>query len=103
MGTRILTKELDSRLYAVEQKLAELADHLARLEQWHRETLLAEPAEVVPAPSSGNGQTADNGASPVSETVASPAKIAELEALIMRLDDRLEKIASSIVTQVARL
>ncbi len=101
MGTRILTKELDSRLYAVEQKLAELADHLARLEQWHRETQLA--AEAAPSPSSGNGQTADNGASPVSETVASPGKIAELEALIMRLDDRLEKIASSIVTQVARL
>jgi len=100
MGTRILTKELDSRLYAVEQKLAELADHLARLEQWHRETLLA--AEAVPAPSSGTGQTADNGASAVSQTVASPGKIAELEALILRLDERLEKIASSIVTQVAR-
>jgi hypothetical protein len=43
-----------------------------------------------------------NGNATVFATSADGGKIADIEAQIMRLDDRIQKIASSIIVQASR-
>ncbi|MGH7933963.1 MAG: hypothetical protein ACREQN_12480 [Candidatus Binataceae bacterium] len=83
-NSRILTKDLDARLKAVEQRLDEIVDHLSQLELRAQESPPVQPATPEPAEEAGNG------------------KLAELEAQVTRLDDRVEKITQTIVTQASR-
>ena len=76
---RVLTKELDNRLRAVEERLAEVAERLAHLDG---------PAQP------------SNGAAP--QEPDHQAKMADLEAHLMRLDERVQKITTTIVEQASR-
>jgi len=97
MAGRVLTKDLDSRLTAVEERIEELVGRISLLDeqarqfgqaQWVAEQTLAAQAAAAQA-SNGNGS--------VHEEEHSNGKIAELEASVSRLDERVEKIASTIV------
>jgi len=103
---RILTKDLDARLCAVEEKIGEMADHVSRLgEQLQRAMTPAAPEVQVHAPAyEGNGFSREEPAeeSKAEEGKAGEGRIAELEAQLSRLDERIEKITQTIVTQASR-
>ena len=92
MAGRILTKDLDGRLTAVEERIEELIGRISLLDEQARQfgqaQWLAEQALAAQA-SNGNGSAHEEG--------HSNGKIAELEATVTRLDERVEKIASTIV------
>lgn len=95
MATRILNKDLDERLRSVEEKLAEMAERMARLDEHLRQNQPVELVdEVLPAES-------HNGHSPKYEAPTEDGKMAELEAQLSRLDERIERIASTIIVQQA--
>jgi hypothetical protein len=99
MATRIQTRELDERLHSVEEKLAEIAERIGRIDdEVRRNHPLESVNEVSPTPHSH----AANGNGTVFATSVEGGKIADIEAQIMRLDDRIQKIASSIIAQASR-
>lgn len=89
-NARISTKDLDARLQAVEGKLSAIVEQLSRLEQAAHE----HPAQAV-TPNGGSGGD-HAGASDGS-------RLAELESQVSRIDERMEKIASTLVEQASRL
>ena len=101
MATSILTRELEERLRVVEVKLAELSAHMARFEVMVKQARPVALADAVSPGENGNGSTNGHGAA--HESSVGDGKVAELEAHIMRLDDRIQKIASSIVAQASRV
>jgi hypothetical protein len=99
MATRIQTRELAERLHSVEEKLAEIADRIGRIDDQVRRNHPVELADEVP-PAVHNH--AANGNGTVFASSVEGGKIADIEAQIMRLDDRIQKIASSIIVQASR-
>jgi hypothetical protein len=99
MATRILTRELDERLHSVEEKLAEIAERIGRIDDQVRRN---HPVELVNEISPVAHSHTSNGNATVFATSADGGKIADIEAQIMRLDDRIQKIASSIIVQASR-
>jgi hypothetical protein len=78
---RVYTRDLDARLHVLEERIGDLAGRLMSLEQAHR--------------------VAHNNGAAASEKGGTEGKIAELEALVTRLDQRVEKITQMLVTQQA--
>jgi hypothetical protein len=78
---RVYTRDLDARLRAVEEQIGGLAEKLMSLEQAHQAAHI-------------NGAAA-------SEKGGTEGKIAELEALVTRLDQRVDKITQTLVAQQA--
>ena len=95
---RILTKDLDSRIKAMEDKLAEIVERLSHLDEHvHQAARRAEEvAEQMQHAATRNG----NGAGPVASEPS--GKLAELEATVSGLNDRVEKITQTLVTQASR-
>jgi methyl-accepting chemotaxis protein len=94
---RILTRELDTRIKMVEDKLGELVETLARLDEHIRHTArkAEEAAEHVRYAQSSNG-----GGDSVSEP---SGKLADLEAVVAGLNERVEKITQTLIMQASRL
>jgi uncharacterized coiled-coil protein SlyX len=93
---RILTKDLDARLCAVEEKIGEMADHVTRLvAQLQQAQHIVQPQ---PAPSAQVEERAYQGNGFAREEPADEGRIAELEAQLSRLGERIEKIAQTVVT-----
>jgi hypothetical protein len=89
MAGRIFSKDLDSRLKAVEDRLAEVVGVLDRIAEHRRLSELAAQAVAQAAPAEPDEpQTQD--------------KISRLEAIVCRLDERVEKITQTLVTQASR-
>lgn len=80
---RILTRDLDVRLTALEQKIGEMAEHLSQLELHARDSQTTQ--QETPAPDE-----------------AGDGRLAELEAQVTRLDERVEKITQTLVSQASR-
>jgi prefoldin subunit 5 len=100
MGAKILTRELEERVRLVEEKLAEIAERLERIDQQiQRNQPSARTHDVLPA---SNGH-ASNGIGSIQQAYTGDGKFAEMEAQIQLLDDRIQKIASTIVAVVAPL
>jgi prefoldin subunit 5 len=100
MGVKILSRELDDRVRSVEEKLAEIAERLDRIDQQIQRNQTSEPVhDVLPA---SNGH-ASNGIGSTQQAHTGDGKFAEMEAQIQLLDDRIQKIASTIVSVVAPL
>jgi len=100
MAGRVLTKDLDARLTAVEERIEELVGRVSLLDeqarqfghtQWLAEQAAAQAAQAAQTVQASNA----NGSS--HEEEQSNGKIQELEAIVSRLDERVEKIASTIV------
>jgi hypothetical protein len=89
MASRVLTRDLDSRLKAVEDRIGEVAATLERI-AGHRQQ-----AEVAAAAASSVAVAA-------SDEPGASDKLSRLEAIVCRLDDRVEKITQTIVTQTSR-
>jgi hypothetical protein len=83
------TKDLDSRLKAVEDRLGEMAFAIERLEAHRRLAGIAAQAVAQAAPTKHY--------EPESED-----KISRLEAIVCRLDERVDKITQTLVTQASR-
>lgn len=99
---RILTKDLDERLRAVEEKIGEMADYVSRLGEQLIQAAQTPAGPAVQADAQayeGNGFSREE---PAEEGRAEEGKIAELEAQLSRLDERIEKITQTIVTQASR-
>ncbi len=109
MAGRVLTKDLDARLTAVEERIEELVGRVGLLDeqarqfghtQWLAEQAAAQAAQAVQAAQAAQTAQAThasngNGSSHAEEEPN--GKFAELEALLSRLDERVDKIASTIV------
>lgn len=93
--TNQLAKELEIRLTAVEKQLKELVGAIEKLsENFARAD--AGPAAGHPAAANGSA----NGRDEYQEIGAGEA--ARLEGMIERLDERVEKTASTLVNQASR-
>ncbi|HVC43250.1 MAG TPA: hypothetical protein VND20_00415 [Candidatus Binataceae bacterium] len=90
MAARVLTKDLDSRLKALEDRIGEVAAALERIAEHRR------PAEELTAAAASSVAVA------ASDESAANDKLSRLEAIVCRLDDRVEKITQTIVTQTSR-
>ena len=88
-NARVLTKDLDARLQAVEEKLSAIVEQLSRLERAAQE----HPAQAA-TPNGGGGDHAG---------VSDAGRLAELESQVSRIDARREKIASTLIEQASRL
>ncbi len=88
-NARISTKDLDARLLAVEEKLSAIVEQLSRLEQ-------AGQKHSAPAvtPNGGGGDRTG---------VSDAGRLAELESQVSRIDERMEKIASTLIEQASRM
>jgi len=94
---RVLTKDLDARLTSVEERIEELVARIGLLDEQARQFGHAQWAAeqaIAAHPSNGNGNGHANGNGSADEN---PGKMAELEATVARLDERVEKIASTII------
>jgi len=91
---RILTKDLDARLSAVEQKIAAMADYVTRLAEQ-----LQQGWQPQPVPAAQTAERTNQGNGYAREEPADEGRIAELEAQLSRLGERIEKIAQTVVTQ----
>lgn len=109
-ASRVLTKDLDSRLKAVEDRLGELSETLTRLEHQARaaqseaqaaaqRSAVAEAAahRIAEAQAAGH-QAAANG----NGNGESDDKLLKLEAVVGRLDERVEKITHTLIQQAHR-
>lgn len=107
---RVLTKDLDSRLKAVEDRLSELAEGLKRLEeqarQAHAEAQAATSRSAEAAATANRIAEAQVGAHHVAANGNGSAddgeKLTRLEAVVGRLDERVEKITHTLVQQAHR-
>ena len=88
-NARVLTKDLDARLQAVEEKLSAIAEQLSRLERAAQEY----SAQAVTPNGVGGDHTG----------VSDAGRLAELESQVLRIDERMEKIASTLIEQASRL
>ena len=88
-NARVLTKDLDARLQAVEEKLSAIVEQLSRLERAAQE----HSAQAV----TPNGVSGDH------TGVSDAGRLAELESQVSRIDERMEKIASTLIEQASRL
>jgi uncharacterized coiled-coil protein SlyX len=89
-NARISTKDLDARLLAVEEKLSAIVEQLSRLERAAQEHAAPErPGQVITL---NGGTDASDG-----------SRLAQLESQVSRIDERIEKIASTLVEQASRL
>ena len=89
--TNQLAKELEIRLTAVEKQLKELVGAIEKLsENFARAD--SGPAAGHPAAANGREEYQEIGA----------GEAARLEGMIERLDERVEKIASTLVNQASR-
>jgi hypothetical protein len=107
---RVLNKDLDSRLKAVEERLSELAEGLKRLEELARQAqsdAQAASSRSVEAEAAANriaeahvgtNQAAANG----NGSPEDGDKLLRLEAVVGRLDERVEKITHTLVQQAHR-
>jgi uncharacterized protein YukE len=103
-------KELDTRLKAVEHRLGELAETLKRIEE------LASQAQVEAQAAAQRSAEAQAAASRIAEVQAAAPqsapngngagehddKVQRLEAVVGRLDDRVEKITQTLIQQAHR-
>jgi uncharacterized coiled-coil protein SlyX len=87
-NARVSTKDLDARLQAVEEKLSAIVEQLSRLEHAAQE----HSAQAVTPNGSGDHAGASDA-----------GRLAELESQVSRIDERMEKIASTLVEQASRL
>ena len=78
---RVVNKDLDVRLQVLEERIGDLAGRLMSLEQANH-------------PARNNGAAAP-------EKGGSEGKIAELEALVARIDERVEKITQTLVREAS--
>ena len=111
---RVLTKDLDTRLKSVEDRLSELAKTLKRIEDQAHQAMaeaqaaanrsteaaaaadrLAEAQAEAAHHAGSNGDGNGNGAEP-------DDKLSRLEAVVGRLDDRVEKITQTLIQQAHR-
>ena len=99
-GGKMSMKELDVRLKAVEERLGELAEGLKRIEE------LASQAQVeaqIAANRSAEAEAAARHAAPNGNGAGEPDdKVLRLEAVVGRLDDRVEKITQTLIQQAHR-
>jgi hypothetical protein len=107
---RVLNKDLDSRLKAVEERLSELLEGLKRLEEQTRQ------AQAEAQAASSRSAEAEAAANRIVEAQAGAhhaaangngnaddaAKLLRLEAVVGRLDERVEKITHTLVQQAHR-
>lgn len=84
---RVLTRNLDARLAAVEERLEQINGALDRLDDRCRR-VEAEAARATEVDGSARDGHED--------------KVARLEAMVCRLDERVEKITSTLVEQASR-
>jgi hypothetical protein len=96
---RVLTKDLDTRLKVVEDRLGEFAEMLMRLESQARAQLEAEAAADRIAEAQAH-QPASNGNG--NRGAEFEEKLLRLEAVVARIDDRVEKITNTLVQQAHR-
>jgi hypothetical protein len=99
-------KELDVRLKAVEDRLGELAETLKRIEE------LASQAQVEAQAAAHRSAEAEATAGRIAEGQAAAPngngagehddKVLRLEAVVGRLDDRVEKITQTLIQQAHR-
>jgi uncharacterized coiled-coil protein SlyX len=87
-NARVLTKDLEARLQAVEEKLSAIVEQLTRLEQASQQ----HPSQA--ATPNGGGDHAG---------VSDAGRLAELESQVSRIDQRIEKIASTLIEQASRM
>jgi uncharacterized coiled-coil protein SlyX len=87
-NARVSTKDLDARLQAVEEKLSAIVEQLSRLERG------AQDHSTQAVRPNGGGDHAG---------VSDAGRLAELESQVSRIDERMEKIASTLVEQASRL
>lgn len=95
---RILTKDLEARIKMVEDKLGELVETLTHLDEQIRHAArkaeeAAEQLRHAQTHSSNGG--GDSGSEPA-------GKLADLEAAVVGLNDRVEKITQTLVMQASR-
>jgi len=107
---RVLTKDLDARLTAVEDRLGELAETLKRLEDQaraaqaeaqaaaHRSAVAEAAANRIAEAQAAEHQPATNG----NGAGESDDKILKLESVVGRLDERVEKITQTLIQQAHR-
>jgi uncharacterized coiled-coil protein SlyX len=90
-NARISTKDLDARLQVVEEKLSAIVEQLSRLERAAAQEHAApeHPGQVITL---NGGKDASDG-----------SRLAQLESQVSRIDERIEKIASTLVEQASRL
>jgi uncharacterized coiled-coil protein SlyX len=89
-NARISTKDLDARLLAVEEKLSAIVEQLSRLEHAAQEHAAPEhPAQVITL---NGGTDASDG-----------SRLKQLESQVSRIDERIEKIASTLIEQASRM
>ena len=107
---RVLTKDLDSRLKAVEDRLGELAEMLRRLEDQsrqaqadayaaaHRSAAAEATAERIAQAHAATPQSSSNG----NGGGDAEDKLLKLESVVVRLDDRVERITQTLIQQAHR-
>jgi hypothetical protein len=102
-SNRVLTKDPDSRLKAVEDRLSELAEMLKQLEDQTRQAQAeaqaaanrSAEAEAAVHRSASNGNGNGTGGE-------AQDKLLQLEAVVERINDRVEKITHTIIQQAHR-
>ena len=87
-NARVSTKDLDARLQTVEEKLSAIVEQLSRLEHAAQEN-----STQAVRPNSGGDHAGVNDA----------GRLAELESQVSRIDERMEKIASTLIEQASRM
>jgi archaellum component FlaC len=80
---RVLTKDLDSRLRAVEERLAEITERLSHFDGSVNGASGSIHPSAQPSPDHGD-------------------KLTALEARVMRLDERMQKVTATLVEQASR-
>ena len=98
-------KELDVRLKAVEDRLGELAWTLKRIEDLASQTQVEAQAAEAEATASRIAEVqaaAPQAASDGNGAGESDDKVSRLEAVVGRLDDRVEKITQTLIQQAHR-
>ena len=95
-SARILTRDLDTRVKMVEDKLGEVIETLTLLDEHirHATRKAEEAAEQV-----RHGQSSNGGGGSGSEP---SGKLADLEAAVAGLNQRVEKITQTLVMQASR-
>jgi membrane protein involved in colicin uptake len=111
-ANRVTTKDLDTRLGAVEARLGEMADMLKRLEEQARQAqaeaqsaanrcAAAEAAaNRIAEAQAATHQAASNGDG--NGYAGSDDKLSQLESAVGRIGDRVERITQTLIQQAHR-
>jgi hypothetical protein len=106
MAGRVLTKDLDARLIAVEERIEELVGRVSLLDeqarqfghaQWIAEQAAAQAVQAAQVVQVAQVAQASNGNGAGHEEEESDGRIQKLAAMVSKLDERVEKIASTLV------